>query len=157
MLRWQDLSLDRVNPKTGEPSPVAHITPHDGWQPKDGDARDIPICTELLAVLLQHRRANGYLLVHEPGRLGRPRGGTGWIYRYDPKWTWKRLSKAIVAAGGKAITMYGMRHSFASNFLIAGVSDVKVARWLGHTDTRMVHRHYCHLLSYDDDINAVAT
>ena len=63
--------------------------------------------------------------------------------------------KEVVAAGGKAITMYGMRHSFASNFLIAGVSDVKVSRWLGHSDTRMVHRHYGHLLSYDGDINAV--
>lgn len=49
-----------------------------------------------------------------------------------------------------------MRHSFASNFLIAGVSDVKVGRWLGHTDTRMVHRHYGHLLSYDGDINAIS-
>jgi integrase len=51
--------------------------------------------------------------------------------------------------------MYGMRHSFASNLLIAGVSDVKVSRWLGHSDTRMIHKHYGHLLSYDTDINAV--
>jgi hypothetical protein len=35
------------------------------------------------------------------------------------------------------------------------VSDVKVARWMGHADTRMLHAHYGHLLSYDDDINAV--
>jgi len=50
--------------------------------------------------------------------------------------------------------MYGMRHTFASNLLIAGVSDVKVARWLGHRDTRMLHKHYGHLLSYDADINS---
>ena len=60
----------------------------------------------------------------------------------------------IKEAGGKPITMYGMRHTFASNLLINNVSDVKVSRWLGHSDTRMVHRHYGHLLSYDDDINA---
>ena len=60
----------------------------------------------------------------------------------------------LTKAGGKPITMYGMRHSFASNLLIANVSDVKVARWMGHGDTRMVHRHYGHLLSYDDAINA---
>ena len=53
-------------------------------------------------------------------------------------------------------TMYGMRHSFASNLLISNVSDVKVARWMGHGDTRMVHRHYGHMLSYDDDINATS-
>jgi site-specific recombinase XerD len=40
-------------------------------------------------------------------------------------------NRRVVAAGGKAITMYGMRHSFASNYLIAGISDVKVSRWLG--------------------------
>jgi len=51
------------------------------------------------------------------------------------------------------ITPYAMRHTFASNLLIAGVSDTKVARWLGHSDTRMVHRHYGHLLAFDDDIN----
>jgi integrase len=48
-----------------------------------------------------------------------------------------------------------MRHSFASNLLMAGESDVKVARWLGHADTSMIHRHYGHLLSYDDSINRV--
>lgn len=156
MLRWQDLSLDATDPKTGEPRPVCHITPNGGWTPKDGEARDIPICSELLAILQQHRQAEGYLLQAEPGRPGRPRGGKGWIYRYDPRKVWARIMKLVVAGGGKAITMYGMRHSFASNFLIARVSDVKVARWLGHTDTRMVHRHYGHLLSYDGDINALS-
>ncbi|NET74277.1 MAG: hypothetical protein F6K62_26145 [Sphaerospermopsis sp. SIO1G2] len=33
--------------------------------------------------------------------------------------------KGIEAAGGRRITMCGMRLSFASNLLIAGVSDVK--------------------------------
>jgi integrase len=155
MLRWEHLSLDDVDPKTGEPRPVCHITPHSGWQPKDGEARDIPICAPLLAILKQHRQAEGYLLTNEPGRSTKPRTGKGWLYRYDPKKVWLRVMKAVVAAGGKAITMYGMRHSFASNYLIAGVSDVKVSRWLGHADTRMVHRHYGHLLSYDGDINAV--
>ena len=155
MMRWQDFSLDGVNPKTGQPSPVCHITPHDGWQPKDGEARDIPICGPLLAILREFRQSEGYVIQAESGRPGRPRGGQGWVYRYDPKKVWARICAAVVRAGGKAITMYGMRHSFASNYLIAGVSDVKVARWLGHADTRMVHRHYGHLLSYDDDINAI--
>ena len=66
---------------------------------------------------------------------------------------WARVRKLVTEAGGKAIAMYGMRHSFASNLLIAGVSDVKVARGLGHRDMRMLHKHYGHLLSYDADIN----
>lgn len=157
MLRWQDLSLDAVDPKTNKPKPVCHITPNGGWQPKDGEARDIPICAPLLAILKLHQQLEGYLLNRQPGKTGRPRNGKGWIYRYDPKALWRRLMQAVVAAGGKKIDMYGMRHSFASNLLIANVSDVKVSRWLGHADTRMVHRHYGHLLSYDGDINALDT
>lgn len=154
-MRWQDLSLDATDTKTGEPRPVCHLTPHDGWQPKNGKARDIPICTPLLAVLKELRQPEGYLLQQEKGRAGRPRMNRGSSYRYDPTKVWARVMKAVTAAGGKAITMNMMRHSFASNYLIAGVSDVKVSRWLGHSDTRMIHRHYGHLMSYDGDINAV--
>ena len=153
MQRWEDLDLDAKDPKTGEPRPVCHVTPHSGWTPKDGEARDIPISTQLLAILKAHRKAEGYLLMNESHRKGRPRGGTGWIYRYNPRKVWLRVMKVIEKEGGKPITMYGMRHTFASNYLIANVSDVKVGRWLGHADTRMVHRHYGHLLSYDSDIN----
>jgi len=154
MLRWQDLSLDAVDPQTGKSKPVCHVVAHDGWKPKDGEDRDVPISDPLLVILKQHRQKEGYLLEAEPGRPGRRRGGKGWVYRYDPKKVWLRIMRRIEAAGGRSITMYGMRHSFASNLLIAGVSDVKVSRWLGHSDTRMLHRHYGHLLSYDDDINA---
>jgi len=155
MQRWEDLALDAVDPKTGDPRPVCHVVPHSGWKPKTGEARDIPISAPLLAILRQHRRPSGYLLQSEPHRKGRPRNGQGWIYRYNPKKVWRRIIAAVKQAGGKEITMYGMRHSFASNLLIANVSDVKVARWMGHADTRMLHAHYGHLLSYDDDINAV--
>lgn len=156
MQRWQDFDLDAVDPTNGSPRPVCHVVAHSGWQPKDGEARDIPISDKLLPILKAHRQAEGYLLSNEPHRKGRPRGGTGWNYRYNPTKVWRRMMTRLVQAGGKVITMYGMRHSFASNLLIANVSDVKVARWMGHSDTRMVHRHYGHLLSYDDAINAPA-
>jgi len=81
------------------------------------------------------------------------RGGTKRIYRYDPKAVWEKVVTKVEAAEGTAISPGGMRHSSANNLLIAGESDVKVARWLGHADTTMAHRHYGHLLSYDDGIN----
>lgn len=95
--------------------------------------------------------ATGFLLAPRVSRC--KRGGTRRVYRYDPRAVWKQIIKRVVAAGGKRITPYGMRHTFASNLLIGNVSDTKVARWLGHSDTRMVHRHYGHLLAFDDDIN----
>jgi integrase len=160
MLRWQDFSLDAVD-LDGRPIPVCHITPHDGWTPKDNELRDIPIRRELHSILLKYRRASGFLLNPmvgpNTGRAlpGRPRGGGhGLDYRFDPKKVWARIISRVEAAGGRRITMYSMRHTFASNQLMEGKSDSKVAHWLGHSDTRMVHRHYGHFLSYDDDINA---
>lgn len=155
MLRWQDLNLDAKDPKTGLPRPVCHICEHDGWKPKAGESRDIPIPAPLHEILLRFKKLSGYLIDREPGRIGRPRAGKGIGYRYDPKKVWLRIMERFQKRGGRVINRYGMRHSFASNLLMASVSDVKVSRWLGHSDTRMLHRHYGHLLSYDDDINAL--
>lgn len=155
MLRWQDIDLDAIDPTNGEPRPVAHITPHDGWVPKDGEARSIPISGRLWEILTEFRKPSGYLLEAQVVRTKR-KPNAPWAYRYDPKKVWQRVVARVVKVGGKAITAYGMRHTFASNLLIANVSDFKVAKWLGHSDTRMVHKHYGHLRSYDADINAVS-
>jgi integrase len=79
-------------------------------------------------------------------------GVTKRIYRYDPKKVWLRVLAKVTA---KAITPQGMRHAFASNLLMAGVSDTLIARWLGHADTSMVQLHYGHLLADYGDINRV--
>jgi integrase len=153
MLRWEDLDLDRTSQKTGEPEPVAHITPKEGWTPKDGEARTIPMHRRLVEILRPYRQASGWVL--NANKPMPKRGGTKRVYRYDPKTVWVKVLKAATAMGAKEITPHGMRHSFASNLLMAGVSDVLVARWLGHADTSMVHQHYGHLLAYHGDINRV--
>ncbi len=57
--------------------------------------------------------------------------------------------------GAKHIRLHDMRHSFASILLNQGVSAEKVAHWLGHASTRLVHRVYGHLLAYDEAIDTV--
>ena len=44
-----------------------------------------------------------------------------------------------------AIDMHTLRHSYASSLVQAGVSLAIVAEALGHSDTRMVSKHYGHL------------
>ena len=154
MLRWEDLDLDAKHPSTDSPKPVCHLTPHEGWKPKSGHGRDIPVPERLHRLLLRYRQPRGYLLVAERERR-RGKAIATWSYRYDPRKVWQRISERIRAVGGKAITVAGMRHTFASNLLIAGATELKVSRWLGHSDTRMVSLHYGHLLSYDGDINLV--
>jgi len=43
------------------------------------------------------------------------------------------------------ITFHGLRHTWASLSVMAGVPLMIVARNLGHVDTRMVEKHYGHL------------
>jgi integrase len=43
------------------------------------------------------------------------------------------------------ISFHGLRHTWASLSVMAGVPLMVVARNLGHADTRMVEKHYGHL------------
>lgn len=52
-----------------------------------------------------------------------------------------RLSARI----GHHVTAGMFRHTFATRALAAGVPDVHVAALLGHTSTRMIHKHYGHI------------
>ena len=59
------------------------------------------------------------------------------------------------AAGVTKIRFHDMRHTFASFMLGKGVPVFKVARWLGHADSRITEQVYAHLLTYDTDINVL--
>jgi integrase len=152
-LRWQDLVLDRVDGTTGKPAPVCHIRCDAGWKPKGRRPRDIPISDQCLDLLSPHRKESGYVLV--PERVLKKRGGTKRVYRWDCDKVWDRVLVVAVQQGLPEIRFHDLRHSFASNLLGAGVSAEKVAEWLGHKDTRLVHTTYGHLLSYDAEINRV--
>lgn len=41
----------------------------------------------------------------------------------------------------KRLTSYSFRHAFATQLLEAGVSEVVIAKMMGHADTRMLHRY----------------
>ena len=161
MQRWQDIELDVVNPRTGEGVPVLHVVGHGGWVPKNGKNRTIPINAQLAQILREQRKPSGYLLMPEAikHRRAPPRprkeGGKR-TYRYDFKNVWNRIVTRVVGAGGKRITVHGMRHSFTSHHLICNVSELKVARWLGHADTTMIFERYGHLLGHDRSIDAVS-
>ena len=43
------------------------------------------------------------------------------------------------------ITFHGLRHTYASLYLMAGGGSPDLAKQLGHSTTRMVERHYGHL------------
>jgi integrase len=152
-LRWMDIIFDRLNPQTGNPSPIAIIQQREGFTTKTYENRKIPLSAEAVRLLQEHRpkdaRPEDYVL--DPERHHRKRGGTKRVYRYDCVKLWGRVLKRAMALGAKRIEFKEMRHSFACNCLLKGHGVEKVARWLGHKDPRMVRQHYAHLLDYDDD------
>ena len=128
MQRWQDIDLDAKDPEAGAHAPVIHVVPNNGWEPKDGEARTIPMHELLVEILRWYRKPSSWILM--PQKAMPRRGGTKRVYRYDSEKIWNRVLKRAVEKGAKHITSNGMRHSFASNLLMVGVSDVLVARWL---------------------------
>jgi integrase len=151
MQRWENLDL--VAKDANGPAPVCHVVPHSGWVPKDKESRAIPIHERLHALFIRYQKPSGYVL--EPENVCSKKGGTKRVYRYDPAAVWNRILKRVVDEGGVKISPHGMRHSFASNLIIAGTSDVLVARWMGHADTSLLHERYGHLQAYHAGINAV--
>ena len=55
------------------------------------------------------------------------------------------MNEACQSAGLDALTFHELRHTYASALVNAGVPLAFVAAQLGHSDTRMVEKHYGHL------------
>jgi len=63
------------------------------------------------------------------------------------------MERACERAAIEALGFHQLRHTYASLSLMSGMPLIVLARNLGHGDTRMVERHYGHLLqSYQDQM-----
>ncbi|HAT11459.1 MAG TPA: hypothetical protein DCS97_12895 [Planctomycetes bacterium] len=138
-MQWSDLTLDG-------PEPVACVRSVEGAMTKSGKTRYIPICDELRTILVRHRQSAGHVVRGSRKQRGK------WLYRYEAQKLFRRVTKA---AGVTKIRFHDMRHTFASFMLGKGVPVFKVARWLGHADSRITEQVYAHLLTYDADINVL--
>jgi len=70
--------------------------------------------------------------------------------RYEPKRAFKSV---VVAAGVPWCTAHMLRHTFASQLAMAGVSLYKIKSWLGHASVTTTEI-YAHLAPVDEDIDA---
>lgn len=103
---------------------------------KTGKPRVIYLCPEMveLSRRLVTERPSGPLF---PNSRGVPYTKDAIGLRF------KRLRKRLPHLAH--FVCYSVRHSYASDALENGVGIAQVAELLGHTDTRMVSRHYGHL------------
>jgi integrase len=80
------------------------------------------------------------------------RSGNEMIFKKENGEPWRKshqkrpMDEAVDRAKIKpAISFHGLRHTWASLAVMAGVPLLVVAKNLGHSDTRMVEKHYGHL------------
>lgn len=124
---------------------LVHITAHEDWTPKSKDsARSVPVAASLLPLLAERVAAVG-----ASGWLFPNAGGTGPV---SDEVVAAMMERVVVAAGmvygqrvPDGVTYHGLRHSFASNLVMAGVDLFTVARLLGHSTTAKVESTYGHL------------
>ena len=68
--------------------------------------------------------------------------GSAWLKSHQIRPLADAVQRAKISP---AISIHGLRHTWASLAVMAGVPLLVVAKNLGHSDTRMVERHYGHL------------
>lgn len=121
-LEWRHVDLDRR---------LIFIEPSEEWQPKDGEARQIPISDGLLPYLKRRRQSKRWVFPNERGER----------YAYWPQRAFDRARAAAGLKGGP----HTCRHTFATHFLQGRPDMFLLARLLGHS-TAYVTELYSHVL-----------
>jgi integrase len=105
-------------------------------QSKTGKARYVVLNDESIALFREWcagRAGGALLLTHDDGQP--------WAKSHQDL----RMRAATTRAGIEPISFHGLRHTWASLAVMAGMPLMVVAKNLGHTSTRMVEQHYGHL------------
>ncbi|MDB5307239.1 MAG: hypothetical protein JWO38_1441 [Gemmataceae bacterium] len=128
-LTWADVELANN---------VLRIQPKEGWKPKTGDQRAVPLSPTSRRVL-EDLPKRWEWVVTMPGSKYHPRPGR--------QWTERRLLSAlkrVLEQLGLPGKLHTFRHSFISNALLKGVPVAVVREWVGHVDDEII-RHYTHV------------
>jgi integrase len=124
-LTWADIDF-----KAGR----VHISPKEGWMPKDNERRYIPMADDLKAHLRAARASSrgSYVVMGEDGaRITIDGLTTGFR---------DRVHRAGLTGG-----IHTLRHTFASHLAQAGVPLYSISKMLGHSSitTTEIYAHLC--------------
>ncbi|MBW3578521.1 MAG: site-specific integrase [Actinobacteria bacterium] len=154
-LRWSDLDLDGGRLRVAQTVTVADKRPVWSTDGKTGSAeRTIALDTSTVAVLRGHRKGQlaerlaeglsarpdrGLVFCWEDGRPIHPDRASTWFLRH------------CRALGLPEIGVHGLRHSYATAALRAGVSPHVVSKRLGHASVAITLDVYAHVFVGDDE------
>lgn len=117
-----------------------HIRPKDGWRPKSGDHRSVPMSARARKVLLAQSRCSRWAFPRPA--LENSRSTTDQISPRRLLACVKRVVKRLGLSGH----LHTFRHAFISNAAIAGVAPDVLRKWVGHVD-QATFDLYFHLAS----------
>lgn len=132
--RWEWFDFERK---------LITLAGRNGFALKNSQTRTVPLNSRLAEVLKPHAKNDGYLLLAEKGDEGR------YKYRYEFKQAFRSVCDEAEVPW---VTPHVLRHTFASQLAMAGVSLYKISKWLGHSDFKTT-QVYAHLQASDDDID----
>ncbi|MGB4108045.1 MAG: tyrosine-type recombinase/integrase [Alphaproteobacteria bacterium] len=104
---------------------------------KNGKARHITLTAEAAQFFTQAclgKDANDLIFARADG--------SAWGRSYQQRPFTQAVRNANIT---KDVNFHSLRHTHASQLAMAGVEMLIIARQLGHSDTRMVEKHYAHL------------
>ena len=130
-LTWPDVAADG-------PHPVVHVRPKDGWKPKTGDIRAIPLSPRAVELLGSLPRHSKWVFTAPP----RPSDPTG-----QRQISERRLLlhlKRLLARIGLPGHLHTFRHAFISHAASEGVPEAVIRSWVGHVSAEII-RLYMHI------------
>ena len=117
-LEWTDIDYKRN---------CLYVQPKADWNPKDYEARAIPLNSQLKELLLSMENKGRYVI-------------TG----YHPASLSRAFRRVLQKTGIKNASLHTLRHTYASHLVMSGVDLATVRKLLGHSDIKTTMR-YAHL------------
>lgn len=114
------------------------IRPKDGWKPKTGDQRVVPMGAELREALMRQPRQWRWVFTVSPSSKCPVAGRQ--ISDRRALCHLKTILKKLKLEGHQ----HTFRHSFISHALTKGVPEAIVRQWVGHVDARIM-KTYTHI------------
>lgn len=128
-LTWEDVDFARN---------VLHIRPKEGWRPKTGDQRAIPMSVRVRRVLESLPRRGRWVFTSAASKKY-PRGDHHVSDRHLLA-SLKRVLKKLKLSGH----LHTFRHAFISSALTKGTPEAIVRQWVGHVDAEIM-KLYTHI------------
>ena len=111
----------------------------------EGKPRQVVLTEEgqaFFSEVTEGRAAGELIFQHEVKRRKRAESGSGWAESDQAH----QMAQACASAGLEPLTFYELRHSYCSMLVNRGCPLAYLAAQLGQSGTRMVEKHYGHLL-----------